>query len=108
MARTVSIGSQDFEKIRGNNNFYIDKTDFIKQWWESADEVTLITRPRRFGKTLNMSMLEKFFSVNYKNREDLFQNLKIWEYGNFRQLQGQYPLLYGLCLIFLEDITEKK
>lgn len=63
MARAVSIGNQDFEKIRANNNFYIDKTDFIREWWEAADEVTLITRPRRFGKTLNMSMLEKFFSI---------------------------------------------
>lgn len=63
MARTVSIGVQDFEKIRENDNFYIDKTDLIRQWWESSDEVTLITRPRRFGKTLNMSMLEKFFTI---------------------------------------------
>ena len=65
MARTVSIGNQDFEKIRINNYFYVDKTNFISQWWESADEVTLITRPRRFGKTLNMSMLEKFFSLEF-------------------------------------------
>ena len=61
MARTVSIGRQDFEKIRINNNFYVDKTHFIRQWWEAEDDVTLITRPRRFGKTLNMSMLEQFF-----------------------------------------------
>lgn len=61
MARAVGIGNQDFEKIRVNNIFYVDKTIFIKEWWESMDSVTLITRPRRFGKTLNMSMLEKFF-----------------------------------------------
>lgn len=60
MARAVGIGNQDFEKIRVNNIFYVDKTIFIKEWWESMDSVTLITRPRRFGKTLNMSMLEKF------------------------------------------------
>ncbi len=65
MARTVGIGHQDFEEIRGLNNFYIDKTLFIKEWWENKDKVTLITRPRRFGKTLNMSMLEQFFSVKY-------------------------------------------
>ena len=65
MARTVGIGLQNFEKIMENNLFYIDKTMFIKEWWESNDEVTLITRPRRFGKTLTMSMLEKFFSVDY-------------------------------------------
>ncbi len=68
MARAIGIGNQDFEKIRVNNLFYIDKTKFIKEWWEGMDSVTLITRPRRFGKTLNMSMLEKFFSVNYADR----------------------------------------
>lgn len=68
MARTVGIGHQDFETIRTKNNFYIDKTDFIRQWWESDDTATLITRPRRFGKTLTMSMVEQFFSVNYAGR----------------------------------------
>lgn len=66
--RTVGIGNQDFETIRSNGYFYIDKTNFIREWWESGDSVTLVTRPRRFGKTLNMSMLEKFFSVKYENR----------------------------------------
>ena len=79
MARTVGIGNQDFETIRQEGLFYIDKTDLIRQWWESGDNVTLITRPRRFGKTLNMSMLEKFFSVDFKNRDELFSHLKIWE-----------------------------
>ena len=69
MAKTVGIGNQDFEKIRVDHIFYVDKTMFIKEWWESMDSVTLITRPRRFGKTLNMSMLEKFFSVSYADRE---------------------------------------
>lgn len=68
MARTVGIGNQDFETIQKEGYFYIDKTNFIREWWESGDNVTLITRPRRFGKTLNMNMLEKFFSVNYANR----------------------------------------
>lgn len=94
MARVIGIGKQDFEKIRVNNNFYIDKTKFIQEWWEAADEVTLITRPRRFGKTLNMNMLEKFFSVNYKGREDLFQGLDIWENAEYRNLQGTYPVIF--------------
>ena len=68
MARTVAIGIQDFEQIRKNNCFYVDKTDFIREWWESMDVVTLIARPRRFGKTLNMSMLEEFFSLKYADR----------------------------------------
>ena len=70
MARTVGIGIQDFEKIVENNVFYVDKTDFIKEWWESKDDVTLIVRPRRFGKTLNLNMLEYFFSMNYAGRSD--------------------------------------
>ncbi len=94
MSGTVSIGNQDFEKIRVNDNFYIDKTDFIRQWWESADEVTLITRPRRFGKTLNLSMLEKFFSVKYAGRSDLFEGLSIWNEEKYRKLQGTYPVIF--------------
>ena len=75
MARTLGIGKQDFEKVRKENAFYIDKTKFIREWWESEDDVTLITRPRRFGKTLNMSMLEKFFSVSLQVREICFVGL---------------------------------
>ena len=93
MARTISIGRQDFEKIRVNNNFYVDKTDFIRQWWEAEDEVTLIARPRRFGKTLNMSMLEQFFSVDYAGRGDLFEGLSIWQEEKYRRLQGTYPVI---------------
>ena len=100
MARVVGIGNQDFEKIRAKHIFYIDKTAFIREWWESEDEVTLITRPRRFGKTLNMSMLEKFFSVDYKDRGELFQGLEIWEEKSsmedykYRKLQGTYPVIF--------------
>ncbi len=93
MARTVSIGNQDFESIRRENYFYVDKTHFIKEWWERGDSVTLITRPRRFGKTLNMNMLEKFFSVEYAGREDLFRGLRIWEEEKYRALQGTYPVI---------------
>lgn len=93
MARVVGIGNQNFEKIRTNNIFYIDKTNFIREWWESGDEVTLIARPRRFGKTLNMSMLEQFFSVKYAGRGDLFTGLSIWEEEKYRELQGTYPVI---------------
>ena len=93
MAKTVGIGIQSFDKIREGNYFYIDKTPFIKEWWESGDDVTLITRPRRFGKTLNMSMIEQFFSVEYKERGDLFQGLEIWEEEKYRKLQGTYPVI---------------
>ena len=93
MARTVAIGMQDFEKIIREACFYIDKTEFIRQWWESRDEVTLLARPRRFGKTLNMSMLEIFFSNRYQDRGDLFEGLQIWQYEEYRKLQGTYPVI---------------
>ena len=93
MARTIGIGLQNFEKIIRNNCFYVDKTDFIREWWESMDDVTLITRPRRFGKTLNMSMVEQFFSVDYADRGELFEGLSIWNYEKYRNLQGTYPVI---------------
>ncbi len=93
MAKTVGIGIQSFETIRERDCFYVDKTPFIKEWWESADDVTLITRPRRFGKTLNMSMVEQFFSVKYAGRGELFDGLSIWQEEKYRRLQGTYPVI---------------
>ena len=93
MGRTVAIGIQNFDEIIKKNYFYVDKTAFIREWWESGDSVTLITRPRRFGKTLTMSMVEQFFSVEYKGRNDLFEGLDIWETREYRELQGTYPVL---------------
>ena len=94
MPRTVGIGHQDFEQMITTENFYIDKTMFIKEWWENNDAVTLITRPRRFGKTLNLDMLEHFFSVSHAGRSDLFQNLSIWQEEKYRELQGTYPVIF--------------
>lgn len=91
--RTISIGKQNFASLRENDFFYVDKTDFIREWWENGDDVTLIARPRRFGKTLNMSMLECFFSNRYENRKDLFKGLSIWREKKYRLLQGAYPVL---------------
>ena len=93
MAGNVAIGIQSFEDIIKGKYFYIDKTDFIKEWWDSGDSVTLITRPRRFGKTLNMSMIEHFFSVNYADRGDLFEGLSIWQHEDYRLIQGTYPVI---------------
>ena len=93
MGRTVGIGNQDYETIRREGYFYIDKTAFIREWWESGDSVTLITRPRRFGKTLNMSMVEQFFSVNYAGRGELFEGLSIWREEKYRRIQGTYPVI---------------
>lgn len=94
MAPCISIGNQGFDSIREENSFYIDKTDFIREWWESRDVMTLITRPRRFGKTLNMSMLNCFFSNQYAGREDLFEGLSVWKEEKYRKLQGTYPVIF--------------
>ena len=93
MVRTIGIGIQSFEKLIENHCFYVDKTDFIKEWWESKDDVTLITRPRRFGKTLNINMLERFLSIEYKDQGNLFRGLSIWEDEEYRSLQGTYPVI---------------
>jgi hypothetical protein len=94
MARTVAIGIQDFEKLISNDYFYVDKTAFIREWWECGDEVTLIMRPRRFGKTLNMSMLERFFSNEYAGKGEIFEGLDIWKEQKYRELQGTYPVIF--------------
>ncbi|NDO68878.1 hypothetical protein FMM80_09370 [Schaedlerella arabinosiphila] len=94
MAKTVGIGHQNFEEVVTEDIFYIDKTRFIQEWWDNKDVVTLITRPRRFGKTLNLSMLETFFSVKYADIGDLFQNFLIWKDEKYRSLQGKYPVLF--------------
>ncbi len=93
MKLKLATGIQSFEKTRTEKLFFIDKTNFLKEWWECKDDITLITRPRRFGKTLNMSMLECFFSLQYANRGDLFEGLSIWKEEEYRQLQGTYPVI---------------
>ena len=94
MAQSISIGKQDFAFLRENNCFFVDKTNFIKEWWDNVDEITLLTRPRRFGKTLNMSMLNCFFSNKYADRGDLFEGLSIWKEEKYRSLQGKYPVIF--------------
>lgn len=94
MNQVISIGKQDFSSLRENNCFYIDKSDLIREWWDSQDEITLITRPRRFGKTLNMSMLNYFFSNLYTDKKDLFEDLSIWKEEKYRNLQGIYPVIF--------------
>ena len=107
MKRTVGIGIQSFDKIIEENYFYIDKTNFIKEWWESGDDVTLMTRPRRFGKSLNMSMLNSFFSLDYKDRGALFEGLAIWKEEKYRELQGTYPVI-NLSFARIKETDYKK
>lgn len=94
MKKAISIGIQSFSDLREQDCFFVDKTNFIKEWWGKRDVVTLITRPRRFGKTLNMSMLDCFFSNKYANRADLFEGLSIWQDETYRKLQGTYPVIF--------------
>ena len=109
MAKTVSIGKQDFASLREQNSLYIDKTDLIRAWWESRDDITLITRPRRFGKTLNMDMLKCFFSNQYAGRGDLFEGLSIWNEEKWRGLQGTYPVLFlSFAAVKADQLSEVK
>ena len=94
MTKVIGIGKQSFEDIIQSNCFYIDKTSLIKEWWESEDDITLITRPRRFGKTLNLDMLKCFFSNQYRDQGQLFEGLNIWKEEKYQQLQGTYPVIY--------------
>lgn len=93
MNSIISIGMQDFGKLIRSGAFYIDKTSFIREWWENQDDVTLITRPRRFGKTLNLSMVEYFFSNQYTDSDKLFEKLDIWKDGKYQSLQGTFPVI---------------
>ncbi len=95
MARKIFIGEQDFVTLRENDYFYIDKTEFIRDWWEDGDNTTAIMRPRRFGKTLNMSMVNAFFSLDYRERgRELFGDLRIWQHEGMRRLQGVFPVIF--------------
>ena len=118
MKQRLATGIDSFEGLRKEQYFFIDKTYFIKEWWEQGDKVTLITRPRRFGKTMNMSMLECFFSTKYAGRDDLFDGLAVWEDEKYRELQGTYPVInlsfadvkcadyIGACKVICQNITK--
>ena len=94
MKKEIATGVQDFEILRTNGDFYVDKTDFVREWWQGRDAVTLITRPRRFGKTMNMSTLNCFFSNRYASRQDLFDGLTVWEDPAMREQQGKWPVIF--------------
>ena len=104
MSRLAPIGKQNFSNLRENNYFYVDKTLFLKKWWSGGDDVTLITRPRRFGKTLMLDTVRTFFSLEFKDRSDLFEGLEIWKDEEFRNLQGTIPVIS----LSFADIKEDK
>ncbi|MDE7326561.1 MAG: ATP-binding protein [Lachnospiraceae bacterium] len=104
MARTTAIGIQNFETMISGNYFYVDKTNFIREWWENGDSVTLITRPRRFGKTLTMDMTNRFFSTKYAGSGEVFSGLNIWKDKKYRNLQGTYPVI-SLSFAAIKQMT---
>ena len=98
----MPIGIDDFKKIRDEHYYFVDKTDFIRQLIDKHSAVTLITRPRRFGKTLTMSMLEYFFSIEKETQSrHLFDGLSIEKSGQeYMAQRGQYPVIF----LTLKDI----
>ena len=95
MVFKVGVGKSDFEDLRESGNYYVDKTKLIYELINDTDnKVTLFTRPRRFGKTLMMSMIENFFSIR-KNSENIFKGLAITEHSDFcKEWMNQYPVLF--------------
>ena len=92
--KMLPIGIENFEEIRTEGFYYVDKTGMIKELLYRRGKVNLFTRPRRFGKTLNLSMTECFFSNQYAHRADLFEGLSIWKEERFRELQGTWPVIF--------------
>ena len=94
MKKALPIGISDFEKIMDEKKgcYYVDKTLMIAEWLNSFAEVTLITRPRRFGKTLNMTMLREFFDIT-KDSGELFEGLKISQTACMQELNSR-PVIF--------------
>ena len=91
----IGIGTSDFKKLRIKQDYYIDKSMYIKDIIDNRSEVVLVTRPRRFGKTLNMSMLKYFFDCDVKDAKELFKGLKIMEQDEkYTSKLGAYPCIY--------------
>ena len=99
----IGLGQSDFRALRIRKNYYIDKTMYIKDIIDNRSKVILVTRPRRFGKTLNMSMLRYYFDCSQKDNKELFEGLKIMEQGEeYTSKLGYYPCIY----LTLKDISE--
>jgi len=101
--KKLPIGISDYKKLIENDCYYVDKTLFIKEFWEGLSEVILIPRPRRFGKTLNLSMLRYFFEHTIVDNSHLFSHTAIWQDPSIRELQGQFPVIF----LTFKDVKEK-
>ena len=94
MNKRIAIGHHDFEEIRNKNLYYVDKSDFIRRIYEAEHKIFLFPRPRRFGKTLNMMLLRRYFEVSEASKAPLFDGLKIKEWEQFDYHLGRYPLIW--------------
>ncbi|MDO8685306.1 MAG: AAA family ATPase [Clostridiales bacterium] len=94
MKKRIPIGISEFKEIIEGEYYYIDKSLLIKEIIEDGSKVILLPRPRRFGKTLNMTMLRYFFDIEEAGTSALFQALKVWEHEEIRKLQGKFPVIY--------------
>ena len=110
MLKPLPIGIDDFKELISKNYYFVDKSLFIKELLESRAKATLIPRPRRFGKTLNVSMLRYFFEKTEESHAHLFEGspgegrapLAVSEYKNIMKHQGQYPVIF-FTLKFIES-----
>lgn len=92
--KRIPIRISDFKTLRDENYLFVDKSLLIKEFWESNGQTILVPRPRRFGKTLNMSMIKYFFENNSEDNSYLFKGLNIENHKNIMELQGKYPVIY--------------
>ena len=116
MNQVISIGKQDFASLREGNYFFVDKTHFISEWWESGDDITLIARPRRFGKTLNINA--EYYYTDFQKQvvvdmdtnphEVSFYNLNGRSYSQVLQVEANYPLFKGFTLTAAYRLTDAK
>ena len=93
MPPLFALGNTDLADILKKNRFYIDKTQFLADWWRIGSLVTLITRPRRFGKTLMINTVERFFSLRFSDQEQVFKNFKVWKDSSMSMLAGKLPVI---------------
>lgn len=105
--KNLPIGISDFKKVIEKNYYYIDKTLLVKEVLQSSAHVLLFPRPRRFGKTLNMSMLKCFFEKTEKSNAHFFENANIWQNEEYRKFQGQYPVI-SLTFKDTKEVTWQK
>ena len=96
----VGLGYDDFLDFTCGRQFYVDKTHFISEWMRSDAKVTLITRPRRFGKTTLFSTVETFFDPKYAKHPEYFEKLRVWKDKKSREMFGKIPVIsvsFGSC-----------